>query len=142
MKSKISALAAGIILGLGLIFSEMVNPKRARGFLDVTGSWDPTLVFVMGGALLTTAVGYKLIFSRDTPLYKATFTVPTNQVIDSRLLIGAVLFGAGWGLSGLCPGATIVALSTFNLDIVTFMVAMIVGMKIFERVEKSKVFGP
>ena len=137
MKSTLSALVAGLIFGAGGRLSEMVNPRRVQGFLDVTGNWDPTLVFVMGGALLVTGVGYKIIFSREKPLFSATFYVPTNRVIDAKLIIGAVLFGAGWGLSGFCPGPAIVGASTFNKDILVFMAALIVGMKAFEFVEKK-----
>lgn len=136
MKSPLSALLAGMIFGVGLILSEMVNPKRVQGFLDVTGNWDPTLAFVIGGALLVTGIGYKMTFSRNKPLFASTFSVPTNRVIDTRLIVGAVLFGSGWGLSGLCPGPAIVGLSTFNIDIMAFVLSMIVGMKIFEFVEK------
>jgi len=135
MKVTISAFLAGAIFGLGLIISEMVNPKRVQGFLDITGNWDPTLAFVMGGALLTTAIGYKVVFARGQPLYENSFSVPTNRKIDAPLIMGAILFGAGWGLSGLCPGPAIVGLSTFNIGIVAFILAMIVGMKIFEHVE-------
>lgn len=134
MNSTLSALLAGAIFGLGLILSEMVNPKRVQGFLDITGNWDPTLLFVMGGALLVTGVGYKLIFARGKPLFAQTFAVPTKRMIDRRLIIGAILFGMGWGLSGLCPGPAIVGLSTFNTDVVIFVVAMIAGMKLFEAI--------
>jgi len=137
MKSILSALLAGLIFGIGLILSEMVNPRRVQGFLDVTGNWDPTLIFVMSGALLVTGIGYKIIFSRKKPLFSNSFYVPTNRAIDAKLIIGALLFGAGWGLSGLCPGPAIVGTSTFNKDILVFMAAMVVGMKAFEFVEKK-----
>lgn len=134
MKSAISALAAGLIFGLGLVVSEMVNPRRVRGFLDITGNWDPTLVFVMGGALLVAAVGYQLIFRRHRPLFGSSFMVPTNRSIDRRLVMGAVMFGTGWGMSGLCPGPAIVGLATLNPSVVIFVIAMVVGMKLFDLV--------
>lgn len=137
MKSTLSAFAAGLIFGVGLIISEMVNPKRVQGFLDIGGSWDPTLAFVMGGALLVTGVGYKVLFSRGKPIFETSFTLPTNRVIDAKLVVGAVLFGVGWGLSGLCPGPAIVGASTLNQDILVFLAALVVGMKAFELVEKK-----
>ena len=137
MKSTLSALTAGLIFGVGLIVSEMANPKRVQGFLDISGYWDPTLAFVMGGALLVTGVGYKILFSRKKPLFEASFSVPTNRVIDAKLVIGAVLFGVGWGLSGLCPGPAIVSASTLNQEILVFLVALVVGNKFFDFVEKN-----
>ena len=137
VKSTISALVAGMIFGLGLIFSEMVNPRRVRGFLDIAGNWDPTLLFVMGGALLVTSLGYKLTFSRVRPLFDSTFFVPANRIIDFRLIVGAILFGAGWGLSGLCPGPAIVAAATFNQQIIIFVIAMIAGIKLSEFVQNK-----
>lgn len=137
MNRTISALMAGCLFGLGLIVSEMVNPKRVQGFLDVTGRWDATLLFVMGGALVVTGIGYKLVFSLRKPLFASTFLVPTSRAIDTRLVFGGILFGTGWGLSGLCPGPAVVALSTLNTDVVVFVIAMIMGMKIFELSEKK-----
>ena len=132
MKITLSALLAGLIFGFGLIVSEMVNPRRVVGFLDITGNWDPTLAFVMIGALLVVTIGYRLVFARSKPLFESAFAVPTNRLIDSKLVLGAILFGMGWGLSGLCPGPAIVGLSTFNTGVVTFVISMIVGMKAFE----------
>ena len=137
MKSTVSAFTSGAIFGIGLIVSEMVNPRRVLGFLDILGNWDPTLVFVMAGALLVAMIGYKLVLSRQKPLFESSFSVPTNRIIDARLIIGAILFGAGWGLSGLCPGPAIVSVATFNPDIAIFIVAMIVGMKLFDTLNKK-----
>lgn len=137
MKSTLSAFAAGVLFGIGLIVSEMVNPRRVQGFLDISGNWDPTLVFVMAGALLVTGIGYKWVFSRRKPLFEASFSVPTNRIIDVRLIVGAILFGVGWGLSGLCPGPAIVGVTTFNPGVVTFIAAMIAGMKLFEMLDKK-----
>jgi uncharacterized membrane protein YedE/YeeE len=137
MKSAISAFIAGLIFGLGLILSEMVNPQRVRGFLDIAGNWDPTLVFVMGGAVLVTAIGFRLAFLRSKPWFSPAFSVPTNRIIDSRLVLGAVLFGIGWGIAGFCPGPAIVGLATLNTDILVFVLAMIVGMKLAGRLGKQ-----
>ena len=135
MKSTISAFLAGTIFGLGLIVSEMVNPRRVRGFLDITGNWDPTLVFVMGGALLVTAVGYRVVFAQGKPVFENAFTLPDRHEIDIRLILGAVFFGIGWGLSGLCPGPAIVGISTLNQDLAVFILAMVAGMKIYGFVD-------
>ena len=132
IKSTASALLAGLIFGGGLILSEMVNPARVLGFLDVSGRWDPTLAFVMGGALAVAGIGYRLAFLRGRPLFSGVFSVPANRVIDIRLVAGAVLFGIGWGLAGLCPGPAIVGLSTLNSDIIVFVLAMVAGIKLFE----------
>tara|TARA_R110001592_G_scaffold116059_1_gene316960 strand:+ start:99332 stop:99748 length:417 start_codon:yes stop_codon:yes gene_type:complete len=137
MKNTVSAFASGAIFGIGLIVSEMVNPRRVQGFLDISGNWDPTLVFVMAGALLVTTIGYKFVLSRQKPLFESSFSIPTNRIIDARLIIGAILFGVGWGLSGLCPGPAIVSLATLKPNIVIFIVAMIVGMKLFETLDKK-----
>lgn len=137
MKSTLSAFAAGVLFGLGLIVSEMVNPRRVQGFLDISGNWDPTLVFVMAGALLMTGIGYRWVLRRSKPLFEASFSVPSNRMIDLRLIVGAILFGVGWGLSGLCPGPAIVGVTTFNPGVVIFIAAMIVGMKLFEKLDKK-----
>ena len=137
MKSAFFSLLTGILFGLGLIISEMVNPKRVRGFLDISGYWDPTLLFVMLGALCVTTLGYRIVLSRGKPFFAMSFFVPKHRVVDRRLILGAILFGVGWGLSGLCPGPAIVGLSTFNIDILLFVIAMIVGMKTFQYIDKK-----
>lgn len=136
--SGLSAFVAGAIFGVGLIVSEMANPKRVQGFLDITGQWDPTLMFVMAGALVVTGVGYQLIFKRDKPLFSDSFSVPVNRLIDRKLLIGAAIFGAGWGLSGLCPAPAVVGVSTGSWSVAVFVIAMTIGMKAYELlVEKN-----
>jgi len=137
MPVALSAFLSGLLFGLGLIISEMVNPKRVQGFLDVTGQWDPTLIFVIGGALVVTGLGYRLIFKSLKPLFSETFVVSTNRVVDAKLAAGAAIFGIGWGLSGLCPGPAVVGISTGNLSIIIFVIAMLAGMKIFERVAEK-----
>lgn len=137
MKSTLSAFLAGTLFGLGLIVSEMVNPRRVQGFLDLFGHWDPTLVFVMVGAFVVTATGYKLVLSRPAPTFAPSFSVPTNRTIDTRLILGAILFGIGWGLSGLCPGPAIVSVATLSPSILIFIVAMVAGMKLFDVFNKK-----
>lgn len=135
MGRNIAALIAGLIFGLGLTISEMVNPAKVLAFLDLLGNWDPSLAFVMGGALIVTAIGYRLAWTRPKPVFAERFEVPGNRQIDARLAIGAVLFGVGWGLVGLCPGPAISALTFGGLPVIVFLVAMAAGMAIFEVFE-------
>lgn len=133
MHTNIIALVSGIIFGIGLCVSQMVNPAVVIGFLDVTGDWDPRLAFVMIGALLVTGTSFPLILKRRQPLCAAEFSVPANKVVDRPLVLGAVLFGIGWGLSGICPGPAVTALA-FGLEkSVIFAVAMFAGMGLFKR---------
>jgi uncharacterized protein len=133
----VSALFAGLIFGLGLTLSEMINPAKVLAFLDLTGAWDPSLAFVMGSALLVTAIGYRLVWRRRAPAFEAQFQVPANRKIDARLAAGSVLFGIGWGLVGLCPGPAIAALSTGGGQAVTFLLAMIAGIVLFELFDRT-----
>lgn len=134
MKLFFSAFVSGVVFGIGLIVSEMVNPLRVQGFLDITGSWDPTLAFVMGGALLVASIGYRLVFAMNRPVFSDVFAVPTNRVIDKKLVSGALLFGVGWGIAGLCPGPAIVGAGTGEIGILVFVLFMAVGMKFFDAV--------
>ncbi len=124
----LAALMAGLVFGAGLVISGMSNPQKVLNFLDITGSWDPSLIFVMGGAMLTTLVGYRLIFAREKPLFDSRFHRPTTTNIDKRLLGGAVIFGVGWGLSGFCPGPAWTALPLMASGAIVFIVAMLVSM--------------
>ena len=111
MKRILSALAAGMIFGAGIAISGMGNPAKVLNFFDPFGTWDPSLAFVMGGALLTTAVGYRLLLGRrQAPLFDTTFHLPTARTIDVKLVGGAALFGVGWGIAGFCPGGAVPAL--------------------------------
>ncbi len=122
------ALASGALFALGLITSDMVNPARVLGFLDVAGAWDPTLAFVMGGALVPMAIAWRLAAGGSHPLAGGDFPAPASPVIDIRLIGGAALFGAGWGLVGFCPGPALTALGTGNAEALIFTAAMITGM--------------
>lgn len=122
------ALAAGIIFGAGLTISDMVNPARVLNFLDVAGTWDPTLIFVMVGALAVVMPGYRLIFSRGRPLVGGKFSIPTVRRIDLQLVGGSALFGVGWGLSGVCPGPALADLMTLEPNVLLFVAAMLAGM--------------
>ncbi|UFW88384.1 YeeE/YedE family protein [Bradyrhizobium barranii] len=122
------SLLAGVLFGAGLTISDMVNPARVSNFLDFAGSWDPTLMFVMAGALAVTTVGYKLIFRRNSPVADETFHLPTQRQIDLPLVGGAALFGVGWGLAGICPGPALADLVTLEPKLFVFVAAMLVGM--------------
>jgi hypothetical protein len=132
-----AALAAGILFGLGLMISGMVYPSKVLGFLDVAGNWDPSLLLVLGGAVATTHVGYRWVLRRSRPLFESRFRIPETSAIDHRLVIGASLFGIGWGLVGYCPGPAIAAL-VLNTGISTpFLIAMVFGAWCAQRVTKS-----
>ncbi len=117
---------------MGLTVSQMINPAKVLGFLDVgaipTGGWDPSLALVLAGAVVTTAIGYRLVFRRSRPLFAEAFSVPTRRDIDARLITGATVFGAGWGLVGLCPGPAVAVLGVDGIGAVAFVVAMLAGM--------------
>jgi len=127
MRILISAIA-GLVFGLGLIISGMADPAKVQNFLDLFGIWDPSLAFVMAGAIAVTFVGYRLTFGRGRPLLADAFSLPTKAGIDSPLVIGAALFGVGWGLSGFCPGPAIVSLPLLATGTLVFVPAMLVGM--------------
>ena len=137
MKTSVAALLSGIVFGLGLAISEMINPARVIGFLDIAGQWDLTLALVMGSALVFTVVGFPLITKKAHPILAEKFTLPTKKTLDTPLISGAVLFGIGWGLAGLCPGPAIAGLASLNPDIFLFVTAMVVGQFIGLKIEKT-----
>lgn len=132
MPVMMSAFLSGLLFGLGLIVSQMVNPAKVLGFLDVFGNWDPSLAFVMGGAVMVSALGFWMARRRGVPVLADRLEVPTRRDLDPRLIAGAALFGVGWGLVGLCPGPALVALTFGPRDVVLFVAAMIVGMAVFQ----------
>jgi uncharacterized protein len=125
---SVIALLSGMIFGAGLAISGMVNPAKVLNFFDIAGTWDPSLIFVMAGALLVTAIGYRLAFRRQAPIFAPQFNLPDARDIDARLIGGSALFGLGWGLSGFCPGPAIASLTTLSLEPVIFIIAMLAGM--------------
>ena len=132
MPRMIVALVAGMLFGVGLAVSGMVNPAKVVGFLDIAGGeWDPTLMFVMGGALLVTLPAFRMILKRSRPILADGFALPTKSALDTRLLGGAALFGVGWGLSGFCPGPAVAAMVTGLLPVFAFVGAMVGGMAIY-----------
>ena len=122
------ALLAGVIFGAGLTISDMVNPARVLNFLDVAGAWDPTLIFVMGGALAVAIPGYRLVFTRPAPVTGGGFVVPTIGRIDLPLVGGAAIFGVGWGLAGICPGPALTDIVTLEPEVFLFVATMLIGM--------------
>ena len=134
MMRNISALIAGVVFGMGLTVAQMTNPAKVIGFLDLFGNWDPSLALVMGGALIVTTIGYRLVTKQSKPLFASNFDIPSNRNIDLRLITGSVLFGIGWGLVGLCPGPAIAAVSIGGLPIFVFLGAMVFGFYLVEIV--------
>jgi len=128
----VSVFFCRVLFALGLIISAMVNPAKVIGFLDLFGDWDPSLALVMAGGLAVTTPAFRLILKRDKPLLDSSFSLPTRKDIDPRLIGGAVLFGIGWGIAGLCPGPAITLLVTFDGSIWLFVLAMAGGM-VFHR---------
>jgi uncharacterized membrane protein YedE/YeeE len=136
MLKNLSALFCGILFGLGLVISQMVNPAKVLGFLDIAGNWDPSLALVMASALITLGLAYRLILIRAAPILEQSFFLPGAVGIDARLLIGASLFGIGWGLSGFCPGAAIAAIGYGHIETLLFTLAMCVGIWIFKLIHR------
>ncbi len=135
MARVLAALALGSLFGVGLTVSQMVNPAKVIGFLDVAGHWDPSLAFVMGGALLITLPAYALARRRGTPLLGGAFALPTRRDIDGRLVGGSVLFGLGWGLAGFCPGPALASLGLGESATYPFVAAMLAGTLITRWVD-------
>ncbi|WP_340110047.1 DUF6691 family protein [Pikeienuella sp. HZG-20] len=118
----------GLIFGVGISISGMANPAKVLNFFDVAGTWDPSLAFVMGGALVTTFIGYRLVLPRRTPIFGAGFMLPSSRVIDARLIGGSALFGVGWGVAGFCPGGALPALGAGRWEVALFVAAMVAGI--------------
>ena len=137
MATIASAFLIGTLFGFGLAVSEMIDPARVIGFLDVAGRWDPTLLFVMGGALAVTLPGFPLILRRARPLLADFFALPTKTKLDGSLIAGAIIFGAGWGIAGFCPGPALAALASGSPSVALFVAAMIAGQWAASRIERS-----
>jgi uncharacterized membrane protein YedE/YeeE len=135
MSVVLVAIVSGVLFGLGLCISQMINPARVIGFLDVAGRWDATLLFVMGGAVVLTGIGFPLIARRSAPLLAERFHLPTKSDIDAPLIVGSVVFGLGWGLAGLCPGPALTALASLSPSVGLFVVAMLAGQWLASRLE-------
>lgn len=124
----IATYLVGVIFGVGISLSGMANPAKVLNFFDVFGAWDPSLIFVMGGALVTTFVGYKLVFGRSAPIFESDFSVPNNRTLDARLIGGSAVFGIGWGIAGFCPGGALPALGTGRWEVFAFTAALVAGI--------------
>lgn len=134
----LSALLIGMIFGLGIAISGMANPAKVLNFFDIAGTWDPSLILVMGGALVTAAIGYRIVFgSLKRPVFEAAFNVPANRLIDTRLVVGSVVFGIGWGVTGFCPGGAVPALGLGYTETFIFMAAMICGIVLARTLQAS-----
>ena len=129
------AFVTGLVFGLGLLLSGMADPAKVLGFLDLAGAWDPSLMFVMGGAVGVGSVAFAAARRRTRSLLGEPMQLPTKTAVDRRIIAGALLFGAGWGLAGFCPGPALVALGLGEAKAVVFVAAMLVGMGLFELVE-------
>ena len=136
MKHRISEFAVGLLFGIGLILSGMTDPGKVIGFLDLAGAWDPSLALVMGGAILVGVFAFALAKKRTTTLLGGAMQLPISNDIDKRLLAGSLLFGVGWGLAGFCPGPAIVSLGSGQPKAAVFVLAMLVGMALFEWSER------
>ncbi|PCI22516.1 MAG: transporter [Piscirickettsiaceae bacterium] len=136
MKTVVSALLAGVIFGVGLTLSGMVDPNKVVNFLDVTGNWDPSLMFVLGGGVITTAIAYRFIFAQDKPLFDDDFHLPTLLKIDGKLLLGATLFGIGWGLIGYCPGPALASIGFRPEEPLIVVISMLAGMLLYRTIAK------
>ena len=130
MRIAVPSLISGTLFGAGLALGGMTNPARVRGFRDLFGDWDPTLAFVMGGAVLVMAIVWRIAPRMTAPLFDEQFHIPTRKDLDGRLIGGAALFGVGWGIAGLCPGPGIAALVIAPGPAAVFVVAMLVGMAV------------
>lgn len=134
----LTAFLAGLVFGLGLIVSRMANPAKVIGFLDLAGRWDPSLAFVMAGAVAVGAVAFAVAGRRQRSLLGARMQLPASRTIDRRLLAGSALFGIGWGIAGFCPGPAVVALGMGEPKAAVFVAAMLAGMGVFEGLERHR----
>lgn len=132
---RITEFAVGLLFGLGLIVAGMTDPGKVLAFLDLAGAWDPSLMFVMGGAIAVAVFAFALARRRTSNFLGGALHLPTRKDIDQRLVIGSLLFGAGWGIAGFCPGPAIVSLAAGQPKAILFVLAMLAGMAVFERLE-------
>ena len=135
--SKIISLVSGIVFGVGLVISEMINPEKVLGFLDLFGNWDPSLAFVMIGALIVSSPLFHIIKNKKKPLFAEKFNYSNNKEVNNRLIVGSALFGAGWGFGGLCPGPAISSIALININSITFVFAMFFGFYLVKFLKLS-----
>lgn len=135
---RASEFLVGLLFGWGLLIAGMADPGKVQGFLDLAGAWDPSLAFVMGGAILVGVFAFAIARKRTTSFFGGALHLPKSNDIDRRLVWGALIFGAGWGIAGFCPGPGIVSLGSGNAQGALFVVAMIGGMLVFELIERLR----
>ncbi len=131
MRATVSAAVSGLLFGIGLALSGMLNPAKVIGFLNFAGNWDPSLAFVMGGGVAVTVIAFPFVLKHTQPVFEASFSLPTRKEIDPELIIGGGIFGIGWGMVGLCPGPAFSSLSFWRWESIVFVAAMIAGMVIY-----------
>ena len=136
--NTVSAFIGGLVFGIGLIIAGMANPAKVLAFLDVAGNWDPSLALVMAGAIGVGVIAFTIAKKRKTSMLGLPMQLPNTTHIDARLLIGSTLFGVGWGLAGICPGPALVLLGTGTMKGVIFVVALLMGMALFELIGRFK----
>lgn len=134
-----AALASGLVFGFGLSLSGMLNPSRVKAFLHIFGAWDPSLAFVLGGAVTVAVIGVQVMKRMGRPLLDAAFHLPKSRCIDAPLIVGSALFGLGWGIAGFCPGPAVASLSVASLEgglpqVLLFVISMLTGMALYDRV--------
>jgi len=122
------AYGIGLVFGIGIAISGMANPAKVVNFFDIAGTWDPSLAFVMGAALIVTFVGYRVVFKQAAPVFGGGFNLPTAATLDLRLVGGSAVFGIGWGIAGFCPGGALPALGTGRIDVLIFVASLMVGI--------------
>ena len=138
MKHRVTEFFVGLLFGVGLILAGMTDPSKVLGFLDLAGTWDPSLAFVMGGGILVGLGAFAMAKKRTTTFFGGAMSLPTSAVIDKRLIGGGLLFGAGWGLAGFCPGPAIVSMGAGQPKAAVFVAAMLAGMAVFEIIERMQ----
>lgn len=138
MKHRVTEFLVGLLFGVGLIVAGMTDPAKVLGFLDLAGSWDPSLAFVMGGGIMVGLGAFATAKKRTTAFFGGAMHLPNSTDIDKRLIGGGLLFGAGWGLAGFCPGPAIVSLGAGQPKAAVFVAAMLAGMAVFEIVERMQ----
>ena len=136
MKACMASLVVGFLFAIGLGVSGMTQPEKVMGFLNLFGEWDPSLIFVMGGAISVHALAYRLIKKRQSPLFSLKWHLPTKKELTPALILGSILFGVGWGLAGYCPGPAITSLASFQVEPLIFVVSMLIGMQVFKWTDK------
>ncbi len=138
MKQNLIALLCGIIFGIGLSLSQMINPNKVLNFLDITGDWDPSLIFVMIGALTVAFVSFKWVLKRPAPILAENFQLSKKTLVDKQLMLGAGIFGIGWGMSGYCPGPAVTGLGLLSLESGILVITMYLGFFTYNRFFEQK----